>query len=257
VAQTFPDLRIVNGHSVMTSPAGQMKFIISHRFGSIDGGIEEFFGLDEATIRLGLDYGITDRLTVGVGRSSFEKTFDGYAKYAILRQTKDGKMPISLTGLATVAIRSVDLPGEEELNELSAKTFYSYQLLVAKKLTDRLSVQIMPTLVHRNLVLDEDYQNDVFSAGGAARYQVSRTVSLQTEYYYVLPDQISDQFNNSLSFGCDIETKNHVFQLHVSNSQGMIEKFFIGETRGSWEDGEVYFGFNISRDFQLSGRKYK
>ena len=111
--------------------------------------------------------------------------------------------------------------------------------------------------MHRNLVENMEVNNDVFAVGGASRFQLTKSISWQVEYYYTLPDQLSDFYNNSLSLGFDIETKSHVFQLHVSNSQGMIEKFFIGETRGSWEDLNVFFGFNISRDFQLGGRNYK
>ena len=253
----FKDTRIVNGQSIETNEKGQLKFIISHRFGSIKGGIEEFFGLDQSTIRLGLDYGVCDRLTVGVGRSSFEKTVDGFAKYRILKQTQENEMPISLSVLASVAIRTLDIDLPQREYPFSSKFFYTYQALIAHKFSDGFSLQLMPTLVHRNLVEQESVSNDVFAIGAASRLQLTKTVSWQVEYYYTLEDQLLDIYNNSLSLGFDIETKSHVFQLHVSNSQGMIEKFFIGETRGSWEDGIIYFGFNISRDFQLGGRKYK
>ncbi len=255
--ETFKETRIVNGQSVITNQKGQLKFIISHRFGNISDGIDEFFGLDQATIRFGLDYGVTNWLTVGIGRSSFEKTVDGFAKAAILRQTKDNKTPISITALTSIAARTIDDSNPELENKLSSDLFYTYQLMFARKFSDRVSLQLMPTMVHRNLVATSDESNDVFSMGAASRYQLSKIVSFQIEYYYVLPDQLDERYKNSLSLGFDIKTKNHVFQLHVSNSQGMIEKFFIGETTGSWEDGDIFLGFNISRDFQLTGRKYK
>jgi hypothetical protein len=255
--ETFKETRIVNGQSVITNQKGQLKFIISHRFGNISDGIDEFFGLDQATIRFGLDYGITNWLTIGIGRSSFEKTVDGFAKAAILRQTKDNKTPISITALTSIAARTIDDSNPELENKISSDLFYTYQVMFARKFSDRVSLQLMPTMVHRNLVATSDESNDVFSMGAASRYQLSKIVSFQIEYYYVLPDQLDERYKNSLSLGFDIKTKNHVFQLHVSNSQGMIEKFFIGETTGSWEDGDIFLGFNISRDFQLTGRKYK
>lgn len=259
VSETFKDTRIVNGQSVETNEEGQLKFIISHRFGLVSQGINNFFGLDEASIRLGLDYGVTDRFTIGIGRSSFEKTVDGFAKYKLLRQSTGAKeMPITLTWQSNFAIRTADFPdnpGEEY--DLANRMSYGHQLMIARKFCDAFSAQIMPTFIHKNLVDTKAEKNDLFAIGAATRYQLSKIISFQAEYYYVLPDQLGDQFTNSLSLGFDIQTKSHVFQLHVSNSQGMIDKFFISETRQDFFEGDIYFGFNISRDFQLKGKKYK
>ncbi len=256
-AFTFKDTRIINGQSVETNQEGQLKFIISHRFGSISGGIDEFFGLDQATIRLGLDYGIWDWLTIGIGRSSYEKTVDGFVKARLIRQREENGSLVSLSFLSSIATQTADFPEQDRENYFSSRLFYTNQIMVARKFSERFSLQLMPTYVHRNLVESTEVENDVFSIGGATRYQLTKTISFQTEYYYTFPNQLSDEFYNSLSFGIDIETKGHVFQLNVSNSQGMIEKFFIGETRGNWADGDIHFGFNISRNFQLKGRKYK
>ena len=253
---TFKDTRVVNGQSVEVSEKGQMKFIISHRFGNVSDGISEFFGLDQATIRLGLDYGVFDWLTIGVGRSSFEKTVDGFIKAKVIHQRENGKAPFSLTLFSSMAGRTIDFDDERD-EFFSSRLFYTYQAIFARKFSDRFSLQLMPTLVHRNLVINTSNNNDVISVGAATRYQLTKMISFQTEYYYTLPDQIDDVFSNSLSLGFDIETKNHVFQINFSNSRGMIEKFFIGETRAQWEDGDFFFGFNISRDFQVNGRKYK
>ncbi|MEQ8625313.1 MAG: DUF5777 family beta-barrel protein [Vicingaceae bacterium] len=254
---TFKDTRIINGQSVESNQEGQLKFLISHRFGSISGGIDEFFGLDQASIRLGLDYGIWDWLTIGIGRSSFEKTVDGFIKARVLHQRESNGSPLSITVLSSIATQTADFPEQDRENYFSSRLFYANQVMFARKFSDRFSLQLMPTLVHRNLVESTDVNNDVISIGAATRFQLTKTISLQTEYYYTLPDQLAEQFYNSLSIGVDIETKGHVFQLNFSNSQGMIEKFFIGETRGQWSEGDIYFGFNISRDFQLKGRKYK
>lgn len=254
---TFKDTRIINGQSVETNQEGQLKFLISHRFGSVSGGIDEFFGLDQASIRLGLDYGIWDWLTIGIGRSSFEKTVDGFIKAKVLHQRESNGSPLSITVLSSIATQTADFPEQDRENYFSSRLFYANQVMFARKFSDRFSLQLMPTLVHRNLVESADVENDVISIGAATRFQLTKTISLQTEYYYTLPDQLAEQFHNSLSIGVDIETKGHVFQLNLSNSQGMIEKFFIGETRGQWSEGDIYFGFNISRDFQLKGRKYK
>ncbi|MFZ6052767.1 DUF5777 family beta-barrel protein [Halocola ammonii] len=257
VHQTFKDTRVINGHSVETEPKGQMKFIISHRFGSVSGGVYEMFGLDEATIRIGLDYGITNRLTVGAGRSGLEKTYDGFLKYKLLRQSKgENSFPLTVTAMSSLAIRTLDFENPDRTNYFSSRMFYANQLLIAHKFGGYFSLQVMPTHVHRNLVENTSVDNDVFSIGSAMRIQITKMLAIQTEYYYTPTGQLSeDVFNNSVSLGIDIETKGHNFQLSFTNSRGMIEKFFIGETRGNILDGDIYFGFNITRDFRIGERR--
>ena len=254
--QTFADTRIINGQSVETSDGGELKMIISHRFGDVNGGAYEWFGLDQSTIRIGFDYGINNSLTVGWGRSSFEKTYDGLVKYRALTQSKGTKnMPISLTGFAAVALNSVKWANPDRENFFSSRLNYAYQLIIARKFSDRLSIQIMPTLVHRNLVPTADIAHDVLACGLASKYQITAMLALKLEYYYTLPNQLEDGRTNSLSIGVDIETKGHVFQLHLSNSRGMIEKFFVTETFGDWTKAEIGLGFNITRDWRMTGRK--
>jgi hypothetical protein len=258
-SETFKDTRIVNGQSVETNETGQLKFIISHRFGLVSKGVSNFFGLDEATIRLGVDYGVTDRLTIGYGRSSYEKTIDGFFKYKLLKQSTGAReMPVTMTWQSNMAIRTAAFaknPGEEY--DFANRLTYGHQLMIARKFCDDFSAQLMPTFIHRNLVDTRAEKNDLFAIGAATRYQLTKGLSFQAEYYYVLPNQLSSTFTNSLSLGFDIQTKGHVFQLHVSNSQGMIDKFFISETREDFFKGDIFLGFNISRDFQLKGKKYK
>lgn len=252
--QTFKDTRVINGHAVETSQKGAMKFIISHRFGPVNGGLYELFGFDQSTIRLGLDYGVTDRLTIGVGRSSFEKTLDGFAKYRLLVQ-QDDKSPISLTLLGNVAVNTLRWADPDRENFFSSRLNYTWQLMAAKKINDDISVQLMPTVVHRNLVANDEIAHDVFAMGGAFRYQLSKKIAIQAEGFYVLEDQLAEEFTMPLSIGIDIETKGHQFQLSLSNSMGMTEKLFITQTRNDWTDAGVGLGFNITRDFRIRGRK--
>lgn len=256
VYQTFRDTRVVNGHSVETSEEGEMKFIISHRFGYVNTGFYELFGLDQSTIRIGLDYGITDNFTVGAGRSSFEKTYDGFLKYQIVRQrTGEKAFPVSITAYTNTAITSLEWENPERENYFTSRITYAHQLLISRKFSEAFSWQIMPTVVHRNIVPTADDVHDVLAIGSATRWQLTKSLSFQTEYYFVLPDQLAEGYRNSLSLGFDIETKGHVFQLHLSNSRGMIEKFFITNTQGRWDKGDISLGFNITRDFRLRGRR--
>jgi hypothetical protein len=249
---TFKATRVINGHSVELIPRKELLFLISHRFGMLNSGAYNFFGLDGATIRLALEYGLTDRLNVGVGRSSLQKTFDGYLKYLLLRQQEDGGFhPVTITAFASTAIKTLEFAHPERDNQFSSRLFYTYQLLVARKFNERFSFQLSPTLVHRNLVATVRDENNVLALGAGSRYKVTKSTSFNAEYYYLLPGATRDAFRNVLSLGFDIETGGHVFQLHLTNAQGMIEKFFIPETTGRWGDGDIYFGFNISRIFDF------
>ena len=259
---TFKTTRVINGHSIETPSAGVLQFMISHRFGRINGGAYEFFGLDAATIRLGLTYGVTEKLAVGVGRSKTGKTYDGYLKYKLLRQSSgERNFPFSMTLFSSMAINTEKWANPDRKNYFTSRMSYTFQALIARKFTDNLSIQISPTLIHRNLVQTIEDKNDVFAIGIGGRQKLTGSISLNLEYFYVLPDQIvsdlpsGESHHNSFSVGFDIETGGHVFQLHFTNSLGMIEKQFITETSGDWFNGDIQFGFNISRVFTIADKR--
>jgi opacity protein-like surface antigen len=251
---TFKSTRIVSGHSVERMPGGQLDFRISHRFGEVNGGIYEYFGLDQANIHFGIEYGITDWLMAGIGRGTYEKTYDGFLKFTILRQSKGEKaMPVSLSYFTSAAVNTLRWTGPGDLNFWD-RVSYVHQLLIARKFNERFSLEINPTYVHRNMVPTELDPNDLFAAGAGARFKLTKRLSLNAEYYYVIApsnDFRSTKTYNPLSVGVDIETGGHVFQIHFTNSLAMIEKGFIGETTGNWIDGGIHLGFNISRVFAL------
>jgi Membrane bound beta barrel domain (DUF5777) len=258
---TFKSNRVVNGQSVEMVAFGELLFIVQHRFGRISGGVYEFFGLDQSNTRLGLEYGITNRLNVGIGRSSFEKMFDGYLKYKLLKQsTGKLKMPLTLTLYANMAIKTLKWADPNRVNYASSRYYYTFQIFLARKLNSRLSLQLTPTLVHRNLVIATKDKNDVFTLGIGGRYKVSGSVSVNLEYFYVFPGQIVSKINgetqkNALSVGVDIETGGHVFQIMLTNSRGMVENQFITETTGSWGKGDIHLGFNIHRMFTIINKE--
>ncbi len=263
---SFKTNRVVNGHSIENTAPGVLDFKISHRFSQMRQGIYDIFGLDGASIRFGFDYGITDRLMIGVGRSSKEKIIDGFAKYKILRQSSGAKnMPITLSYLIDAQIKTVKFSDAERDNKFSSRLYYTHQLLIGRKFNERLTLQLMPTLVHRNLTTIPEDANDVFAIGAAGRIKLTKRVTLNAEYYYVPDGQIATLFANSLSVGVDIETGGHVFQLHVTNSPDMTYKGFITETQEDWffkgTDGRMLsglrLGFNISRVFTVKKPKRK
>ncbi len=256
--QTFYDTRIVNGQSIETNDKGVMKMVISHRFGQLNGGVYELFGLDDSNVRLAFDYGATKWLTLGFARSSFQKLYDFSAKAKFLSQSSgDKNMPVSATLFTSMAINTTKWSEPERENLVRSRFGYSYQLLIARKFHDRFSLQLMPTLVHRNLVETIAEKNDVYVMGAAARVLITKHFTFNIEYYHALPNQLADNYKNALSLGFDVKTKGHVFQMHLTNSRGMAELPFMTQTTGNWLDGDVHFGFNVSRDFKLTGRKYR
>jgi hypothetical protein len=253
---TFKSSRVINMHSVENPATGVMDFRISHRFGTINSGAENLFGLDQAYMRLGFEFGITDRLMAGFGRSNVNKEVDGFLKFKILKQSSGQRnMPISMSFFSSMVIRTTAWEHPERENYFSSRLYYCNQLLIARKFNEALSIQISPTMVHRNLVPDSTVKNDVYAAGIGGRYKLTKRTTFNLEYVYVLPDQIEDMYKNSFSVGFDIETGGHVFQLHLTNSKPMNEKGFITETTGEWSKGDIQFGFNVSRVFTVHRSK--
>lgn len=258
---TFKSTRIINGQSIERMPEGQLDFRISHRFGQFNSGSYNLWGLDQANIHFGFDYGITNWLMVGFGRGTYEKTYDGSLKFSILRQSKGKKnMPISLSYFSSIAINSLNNSALGITGKLYFwdRASFVHQLLVARKFNERFSLEINPTYVHRNMVGTEMDPNDIWSVGTGARFKLTTRISLNAEYYYVIPpinDYRTSKTYNPLALGIDIETGGHVFQIMLTNSLAMIEKGFIGETTSKWNNAGIHLGFNISRVFGLKKAK--
>lgn len=253
VTATFKTTRLITGHSVENTARGVMDLKVSHRFGAINGGAYEFFGLDDARMRLGFDFGITNTLMVGFGRSTLDKTFDAFFKLKILRQSTGRRnMPITLSYVPTMAVKTLKQPDSSQTKYFTSRLYYTHQLIIGRKFSEGFSFQLMPTLVHRNSVAKTNDPNDIFAIGVGGRQKLSKRTSINIEYYYQLPGYKLQGTTNSLSVGFDIETGGHVFQLHFTNSRGMTESTFISETQGSWKKGDILFGFNISRVFTIS-----
>jgi hypothetical protein len=254
VYATFKSTHIISGQSVERMPEGQLDFRISHRFGTLNSGAYELWGLDQANIHFGFDYGITDWLQVGIGRGTYEKTYDGSLKFTILRQCKGEKnMPVSFSYFTSMAINTLkwELPGELPFWD---RVSYVHQLLVARKFGERFSFEINPTYVHQNMVDTELDPNDIFSVGGGGRFKLTKRLSINAEYYYVIPplnDYRTSITYHPFSIGLDLETGGHVFQIHLTNSLAMTEEGFITNTTDRWLDGGIHIGFNISRVFTL------
>jgi hypothetical protein len=252
VMAAFKGTHVINGHSTKTKNRGELDFLIYHRFGPINSGIDEFFGLDQANMRLGFEYGITDNFDVGLGRSTYEKTYDSYVKWKFMRQkTGAEKFPVTMVLLSSIAI-----PTNEIIEDLTSgeRIGITNELMISRKFGQRLTAQLMPGMVHLNTVPETRDPNNIFYLGTAFRYKITRSFAVTGEYYYRINPLESVQTYDAIGIGVDIETGGHVFQLHLTNSRPTYEKGFITHTLDDFWDGDIRFGFNISRTFQL-GKK--
>ena len=252
---TFKSTRILNGHSVEHLEEGQLDFRISHRFGRINSGAYEFFGLDQAHIHLSLEYGIKDWIMVGLGRGTFEKTVDGFTKIKLLRQSKGVKSsPVSISVMSGIYVNGLRWEDTERDNYFWQRLDFVHQIMIARKFSPGFSLQLTPSYLHRNMVETANDPNDIFAIGAGSRLKLTKRLSINAEYFYLFKpdnDLLSTEIYNPFSLGLDIETGGHVFHIILTNSVGMRENGFLGHTTGSWLNGDIHLGFNISRIFQL------
>lgn len=255
---TFKASRIINGHSVEQMKTKQLDFRISHRFGTLNNGAYGLFGLDESQIHFSLEYGVNNWLMLGAGRASQNKTYDGFAKIRLLRQSSGAKsFPFHLSYFTSIELMTLKFPERPAgtKNYFSSRLAYVNQLLIARKFNENLSLQLTPTFIHRNLVKTELDKNDIIALGIGGRYKLSKRLSLNGEYYFANnpnAKSLDPRPYDALSLGVDIETGGHVFQIMLTNSLGMREASFIPQTTGSWLDGDIHLGFNISRVFSFN-----
>lgn len=249
VAYTFKSTRVINSHSIERMKSKQLDFRINHRFGKVNQGWYDLWGLDNALISFDFGYGVTDWLMVGFRRSTYKKMYDGSLKFSLLRQTKGAKtFPVSISYYTNMGLYSQN--EDEEGFPLVHRFSYTHQVLIARKFNEQLSLQLMPTYTHRNLVAFDDV-NDVISIGIGGRYKFHRRVAFMFEYFWSSHTASNDNYYNPLAIGFDIETGGHVFQLFFTNARIMEESGFLAETTGSLRDFDLYFGFNISRVFAV------
>ncbi|RBL93016.1 DUF5777 family beta-barrel protein [Chitinophaga flava] len=272
VLYTYKGTRIIMGHSTETLRKHELDFRVDHRFGDMAGefgGVKTFYGMDNSTdIRIGLEYGITDRLMVGLGRSkgsgAQRQLVDVLAKYRLLEQTQDDHMPVSVSLLGTTVISCMTSEADPHqaayFKDAADRMSYVAQAIVSRKF-GILSLTLSPTFVHRNRVGYMD-MNNLFAMGVGGRLKLSKRVGLIAEYYYPFRSNDSKDYYkkstslyNPLAVGVEIETGGHVFHINFTNATAIQETQFIPETTSSWLQGQYRWGFNISRRFTLFGKK--
>lgn len=244
----FKSLKIVNLESTKLAAKGDLYLVIAHRFGYLDKGFEDFFGLDEANTRIQFVYGLTNGITIHASRSGFQKTYEFATKYRLFAQKKQG-FPFEIVGFNSVAINTELEKTVLPKLEFSDRLAYVNQILISRKFNDNLSLEIAPTHFHQNYVANNSQDNSQFALGFGGRYKFTKRWSFNMDYAAHLNRASNSVFKNPLSIGFDLETGGHVFQMHFTNSQAMHESGYLGNTSGSWTDGKIAFGFNLIRVF--------
>ncbi|MBD0825079.1 DUF5777 family beta-barrel protein [Aestuariibaculum marinum] len=244
----FKGLKIVNFESTKLVAKGEFTFVVAHRFGSLENGIDTFFGLDDAVTRLNFIFGITDDINVSISRSSFQKIYEAAAKYTLLKQQNNG-FPLTVVGYNSILINTGLEKNNLPLLEFKHRLGYTAQVLVSRKVNSNLSLELAPTFFHDNYVAIDEQDNSQFALGFGGRYKLGKRWSLNADYGWHLNRADNSPFKNPLSIGIDLETGGHVFQMHFTNAQGMNTNTFLGQSTGDWSDGNIYFGFNLSRVF--------
>jgi len=244
----FKGLKIVNFESTKLAYQKQLYLVVSHRFSSVKTGIKDFFGLDQAVTRLNLIYGISDAINIGISRSSFQRTYESSLKYRLVRQNNNG-FPFTIVGYNSITVNTSLSKDIFPQLEFKHKLAYVSQILVSKKFNNNFSLQLMPTFFYENLVKIDGQSNAQYVLGLGGRHKLTKRWSVNIDYGLHLNKIENSPFKNPLSIGFDLETGGHVFQLHFTNAQPMNANGFLGQGTGDWSEGDVFFGFNLSRVF--------
>lgn len=275
VTSTFKSTRLINGHSNETIYKNELDFKVDHRFGDIagdNGGIKQFFGLDNSTdIRIGFEYGLSDRLSIGLARAkgatNVQQLYEGSLKFRLLEQTTDDYIPLGVTvfGSNTIAaVKASDDPtSATAYDKFSDRMNYVGQLIIARKFNSNFSFELTPTYIHRNFTAFRD-QNSLFALGAGGRMKFSKRMALVVDYF--IPFRNSDdkayletnnatKFYDPLGVGLEIETGGHVFHLNFTNATAIEEIQVIPSTTSSWTKGQYRWGFSISRRFSFNKDK--
>jgi len=253
ISSTFKSYKLINFESTKLVPKHHLDLVIAHRFGSVRNGIDDLFGLDNASTRIQFLYGISENFNVSFSRSRLEKTYDLATKYRIKTQENNG-FPFTINGYHLVAVNTeLDKDNFSDLS-FNNRLGYTNQLIVARKFSRKFSAQISPTILHEGLTFTEDEDNLQYALGFGGRFLFTKRMAIIADYGLHLNRASSSEFNNPLSVGLEIETGGHVFQLTFSNAQGLFENAFINRATGDWGDGDIFFGFNLNRTFDLKKR---
>jgi hypothetical protein len=269
IGSTWKDTRLINIQTTKTADPNVMVFRIMHRFGNMGssgGGFPTLYGFDVASdIYFSFEYGLTNNLEIGLGRSEEQQLIDVMAKYRLLTQTASG-MPISLAfyedaGVTPEASSVLYADAISPSQHFADRLFYLSQLLLDRRFGNRISAELSAGFSYRNYVLasvnpnnGSTDQNGVPFVGAGGRIMLTKHASIVFDYFYIISPfrtNNSPSYSNAFSVGYEVETGGHVFEINLSNASSINENNIIPYTTDSWGAGAFKLGFSISRAFNL------
>jgi len=251
--RVFETSILIDNQTVATPFKGMLEFEIHHRFGTVKNGIDDLFGLwAPANIRLGLNYGITDKLMIAAGTAKNYLAQDVAVKYALLQQTSSGSVPVSLSFYGNMTLNLMDQntfgPAHDwrEIHRLS----YFTQILMARKFGEKFSLQLAPTFIWFNAV-EVGYKNANYGISAGARYNFAGSHSIIAEYDQLFNKQENEEFNPApqLALGWEIGTATHAFQLFFANYKDILGQYNFVYNQNSISEGEFLIGLNVTVRF--------
>ncbi len=245
----FKGLQIGNMQSTKLAAQGEWYMVVSHRFGDLTNGLDNFFGLDNALTKIGGIYGATKWLSLGASRHTYNKTYELSVKYKFANQVSHG-FPVSIVGYNTMDINSALKTTLYPTLKFTNRLAYTSQLLMSRKFSESFSFEVAGIYVHKNLFEDSQELKDQYLVGAGGRYKLSKRLSVNLEYAAKVNRLASAPlYQDPITLGLDIETGGHVFQMVFSNCQPMNDVAVFTNATGNWNKGSLYFGFNMYRVF--------
>jgi hypothetical protein len=254
VKNTFVGNLILENQTVMVPIKGTFEFMLQHKFGTVNNGFEDFFGMfAPSNIRLGLNYVPVDKLQLGVGLTKNNYLLDFNAKYAIVKQAKTGGWPVSITAFGNMAI---DCRSASNFVSNADRISYFTQLIVARKMSDKLSLQVSPSATYFNNVegyVDADgkiqpkMNNLHFAVAFMGRYRITNSMAILANYDQPLTQHPTNNPHPNISAGIEVNTSSHDFQVIFGNYYYIVPQYNNFFNQNDYTKGQFSIGFNISR----------
>lgn len=244
VRSPFESVFLIDGQTIIVPTKGTFEFDIQHRFGTVKNGISDLFGIyAPSNIRIGFTYTPIENLSIGFGTTKNDKLQDFNIKYAILKQTRSWSVPVGITYYGNAV---VDTGEDDHYDNKLQRWSYYHELMIASKITSDLTLQVSPSYAHYNGA-DSLYSNDVFSVALRGRYKLTPVLSLISGIDYQLTGHEAIELSPNVSFGLEIATSGHAFQIFAGNFQSIVPQKNIAFNQNDFGKGDILIGFNITR----------
>lgn len=261
VNAAFKSTHVILTETPETNKKNNLNFLVVHRFGDIgstEGGGKTLWGLDNSSdIYIGFEYGLTNNLDIDFGRSKYEQLIEAGLKYNFLQQTSDNSIPVAIKLLAHIGLKPYHV-NTNVFDDYSNRLNYFYQLIIARKFSSRLSLQVAPSFLRNNLPFPylEGNEQNIFSLSASGRFKITKRMGIVVDYAHPFSSfrdhSSSPKFYDPSGVGFEVETGGHVFTLNLTNAQAISPINYLSDTESKWTKGQYRLGFTITRIFDLN-----